>query len=53
LAWVEPRFPTARLTCIIDPENVASLSLARKFSFHEFSRAVYHNAPIVLLERAR
>jgi RimJ/RimL family protein N-acetyltransferase len=53
LAWVEPRFPTARLTCIIDPENVASLSLARKFGFHEFSRAVYHNAPIVLLERAR
>ncbi|MET4107079.1 GNAT family N-acetyltransferase [Hymenobacter sp. UYP22] len=51
LAWIEPRFPQARLTCIIDPDNVASLNVARKFGFHEFARTTYHNEPIVLLER--
>ncbi|OWP62981.1 GNAT family N-acetyltransferase [Hymenobacter amundsenii] len=51
LAWVEPRFPAARLTAIIDPANVASLAVARKFHFHEFARATYHHEPIVLLER--
>ncbi|RSK42542.1 N-acetyltransferase [Hymenobacter perfusus] len=53
LAWIEPRFPAARLTCIIDPDNAASLNVARKFGFHEFARTTYHNEPIVLLERAR
>ena len=53
LAWIEPRFPAARLTAIIDPDNVASLAVARKFNFHEFARATYHQEPIVLLERAR
>ncbi|WBA42274.1 GNAT family N-acetyltransferase [Hymenobacter canadensis] len=51
LAWIEPRFPHARLTCLIDPDNVASLAVARKFHFHEFARATYHGEPIVLLER--
>lgn len=53
LAWMEPRFPAARLTCIIDPDNAASLGVARKFGFREFARTFYHDAPIVLLERAR
>ncbi|MFD2786665.1 GNAT family N-acetyltransferase [Hymenobacter rubripertinctus] len=53
LAWMEPRLPAARLTCIIDPDNVASLAIARKFNFHEFARATYHQEPIVLLERTR
>ena len=53
LTWAEPRFPTARFTCIIDPENVASLAVARKFGFQEFARSSYHNEPIVLLERTR
>lgn len=53
LDWIEPRFPDARFTCIIDPDNVASLAVARKFGFHEFARTTYHNDAIVLLERAR
>ncbi|WP_426490929.1 GNAT family N-acetyltransferase [Hymenobacter sp. 102] len=53
LRWIEPRFPQARITCIIDPGNEASLNVARKFGFHEFARTTYHNEPIVLLERTR
>lgn len=51
LDWAEPRFPTARITCIIDPDNAASLAVARKFGFREFARTTYHAEPIVLLER--
>ncbi|RSK47041.1 GNAT family N-acetyltransferase [Hymenobacter rigui] len=53
LDWITPRFPAERITCIIDPDNIASLAVARKFGFSEFARATYHNAPIVLLERPR
>ncbi|RSK33884.1 GNAT family N-acetyltransferase [Hymenobacter metallilatus] len=53
LAWITPRFPAERITCIIDPGNVASLAVARKFGFHALARTTYHNEPIVVLERAR
>jgi RimJ/RimL family protein N-acetyltransferase len=51
LVWADEHFPTNRITCIIDPDNVASLRLANKFGFHEFARTTYHGGPIVLLER--
>ncbi|UOQ76461.1 GNAT family N-acetyltransferase [Hymenobacter sp. 5516J-16] len=51
LQWAEAQFPVARLTCIIDPDNAASLAVARKFGFREIARPIYHDAPIVLLER--
>lgn len=53
LQWADEHFPTARMTCIIDPENAASLKVAYKFGFQEFARTTYYNEPILLLERAR
>ncbi|MBC6611816.1 GNAT family N-acetyltransferase [Hymenobacter sp. BT507] len=53
LAWADAQLPTNRITCIIDPDNIASLNLARKFGFQEFARATYHNDTIVVLERLR
>ncbi|UYZ60883.1 GNAT family N-acetyltransferase [Hymenobacter latericus] len=53
LAWADTNFPTNRITCIIDPDNEASLRLAGKFGFREFARTTYHEEPIVLLERIR
>ncbi|UOQ51920.1 GNAT family N-acetyltransferase [Hymenobacter cellulosivorans] len=51
--WAEAHLAADRITCIIDPDNVASLRLADKFGFREFARTTYHDAPIVLLERRR
>ncbi|MCB2379439.1 GNAT family N-acetyltransferase [Hymenobacter sp. BT635] len=53
LGWAEANMPAERLTCIIDPDNVASLRLAGKFGFQEFARTTYHDEPIMLLERRR
>ena len=49
LAWSDQRF--ARTVCIIDPENTPSLKLADRLGYREFSRAVFKDAPIILLER--
>jgi RimJ/RimL family protein N-acetyltransferase len=53
LAWADGHLCAERITCIIDPDNVASLRLAAKFGFQEVARTTYHDAPIVLLERRR
>ncbi|PJJ60651.1 GNAT family N-acetyltransferase [Hymenobacter chitinivorans] len=53
LGWAEANLAAARITCIIDPGNAASLRLAGKFGFREFARTTYHDEPIVLLERQR
>lgn len=53
LAWADKHIPANRITCIIDPENVASLRLAQKFGFQEFTRTTYLGDTIVMLERLR
>ncbi|GAA4381735.1 GNAT family N-acetyltransferase [Hymenobacter koreensis] len=54
LAWADAHFTNAeRITCIIDPDNVASLRLAAKFGFQEYARTTYHDEPILLLERLK
>jgi len=53
LAWADAHLPVDRITCIIDPDNTASLRLAQKFGFREFARTTYHDSTIVLLERLR
>ncbi|QJX47901.1 GNAT family N-acetyltransferase [Hymenobacter taeanensis] len=53
LQWADAHFPTARMTCIIDPDNVASLKVASKFGFQEIARTTYHDGPVLLLERSK
>lgn len=51
LAWGEQHFQSRQTVCIIDPENVASLGVARKFGYQELARTTYRDQPIVVLSR--
>jgi len=53
LAWGDANLAQRRYTAIIHPDNAASLNVARKAGFTEYARGIYHNDPIVLLERMR
>lgn len=51
IAWADERFNGARLSCIIDPPNTASLRVAEKCGFEETARTVYEGGEIVILHR--
>jgi RimJ/RimL family protein N-acetyltransferase len=51
LAWNAERFPGARIVCMIDPGNAASLRVAAKNGFKEFARTIYKDSEVILLER--
>jgi RimJ/RimL family protein N-acetyltransferase len=51
LRWVEGRFGPERVVCIIDLGNEASLNVAHKCGFREFTRGTYKGEPIRMLER--
>lgn len=52
LAWADEHVPHLSVTCIIDPENKASLRVAAKFGFKEWARTEYHGHAVVLFERS-
>lgn len=49
--WAKGRPGFGRTVCIIDPENTASLAVARKLGYREIETASYHGEPTILLER--
>ena len=52
LGWAEANFgPDCRTVCLIAPENRASLRVAEKCGYREFTRTTYHDGPTILLER--
>ena len=49
-----PAFPplsSARMVCIIDPDNVRSIRVAEKCDFREILRTSYHDEPTILFAR--
>lgn len=50
LAWAAVQ-GIARTTCIIDPDNASSLRLAATLGYARLRDALYHDRPIVVLER--
>jgi RimJ/RimL family protein N-acetyltransferase len=51
LGWMDHQHKPARLVCMVEPENAASLHVASKCGFHEFARSTFKNSAVVLLER--
>jgi len=51
LTWAEQHFEPKKTACIIAPENVASLAVARKFGYQELAHTTYRGEPIVVLSR--
>jgi RimJ/RimL family protein N-acetyltransferase len=49
--WAKGRSGFDRTVCIIDPENGASLAVARKLGYCEVARTTYHGEPTILLDR--
>ncbi len=52
LAWGDQALGAAHTVCLVDPENAASLAVARKFGYLEVLRTVYNEHDTILLERA-
>jgi RimJ/RimL family protein N-acetyltransferase len=51
IRWMHLRHRPARIICMIDPENAASLRVAAKCGFREFARTTYKDSAVVLWER--
>jgi len=51
LAWGDKHFGSCVTACIIDPENLASIGVARKNGFLEFAQTTYKGAPTTMYQR--
>lgn len=49
LAWIEPRH--ARTVCMVDEGNVASIRVAAKCGYEEWTRASFKGTPAILFQR--
>lgn len=49
--WAKGRRGFEKTVCMIDPENGASIAVARKAGYRETARTAYHDAPTILYER--
>jgi len=50
-AWGDQHFGKKPTVCMIDPENIASVWVAKKCGYQEFHRATYKDHPTVLYRR--
>jgi RimJ/RimL family protein N-acetyltransferase len=51
LAWGDAHLGEHRATCIISPDNVASIRLATKVGFRSWSEAIYHDHAVNIFIR--
>jgi len=49
--WADVAFPDRKMTCIINPDNLASLRVASRLGFKELARTSYAGGPIIVFER--
>ncbi len=51
LAWGDTRLGKLRTTCLIQPENRASIRVAEKCGYAEFQRTIYKDQPGIVFLR--
>ena len=51
LAWGDVRFGAGPTTCIINPENSASIRVAEKCGYREIARTTYKGSPTIVFRR--
>jgi RimJ/RimL family protein N-acetyltransferase len=51
VAWGDTHFASPRTVCMIDPDNLASIRVARKCGYEVFERASYHDRPALFFSR--
>ena len=51
IGWGDQHFGARRTTCLIHPENTASIRVAEKCGYHEWQRTTYKEHEVILFER--
>ena len=51
LSWAEANHGGMPVTCIIDPDNAASIRLAGRHGFREFARSTYQGTEILIFRK--
>jgi RimJ/RimL family protein N-acetyltransferase len=51
LQWADVRWPGSKTVCIISPNNLPSMKLAGKFSYHADRNVIYKNKEVTVLWR--
>ena len=51
IAWGDAHFGARTTTCIISPENTASIRVAEKCGYREYARTTYKGAPTIQFRR--
>jgi RimJ/RimL family protein N-acetyltransferase len=51
VAWGDAHFESTRTVCLIDPENLASIRVARKCGYDVFEHAVFNERPTLFFAR--
>jgi RimJ/RimL family protein N-acetyltransferase len=51
LDWFDRKHKATRTVCMINPENAASIRVAQKIGYREYTRSSYKNEAVILYER--
>lgn len=51
MPWAAVNHPDKAITCIIDPDNAASIRLAERHGFRQFARSAYQESEVIILRR--
>lgn len=51
LGWMDTHFPGQTTTCMISPENAASIRIAEKHGYRQFAQSEFRGSPVIQFRR--